>query len=74
LLIKDAVLQFAYVCSRAGFYADALMVAGLALELAPGFEFTHFTIANIYASIVSIVSDPTVIISPTPYHSFGVHF
>jgi hypothetical protein len=37
------------------------MVANLALELAPKFEVTHFTIANIHTSIVSILPEPLVI-------------
>lgn len=36
------------------------MVANLALELVPEFEVTHFTIANIHTSIVSISPDAIV--------------
>ncbi|XP_067009164.1 tetratricopeptide repeat protein 17 [Anabrus simplex] len=45
------LLSLANVLHRAGFYNDALVVANMALELAPKFEIAHFTLANIHASM-----------------------
>ncbi|XP_069702487.1 tetratricopeptide repeat protein 17 isoform X1 [Periplaneta americana] len=45
------LVSLATMLHRAGFYSDALTVANLALELAPKFEVTHFTVANIHASV-----------------------
>jgi hypothetical protein len=41
-----------YIC-RAGLLDDAAMVAKMAIEAAPKFVVTHFTLANILASKVS---------------------
>ncbi|PSN33796.1 hypothetical protein C0J52_19498 [Blattella germanica] len=45
------LVSLATMLHRAGFYSDALSIAKLALEVAPKFEVTHFTVANIHASI-----------------------
>ncbi|GLH04932.1 Protein of unknown function [Gryllus bimaculatus] len=45
------LVSLASVLSRAGFNSDALVVANMALDLAPKFFVAHFTIANIHASM-----------------------
>ena len=53
--MKDIPLvSLANILHRAGLYNDALIATNMALEISPKFVVTHFTMANIYVSKVSI--------------------
>lgn len=48
-----ALVSLANIYHQSGYFHSALITAGAALRNSPRFVVVHFTLANIYASIVS---------------------
>lgn len=61
LLFQDVpLISLANIFHNAKLWNDAIIVATMAVEIAPHFVVNHFTLANVYVAMVSVLS-PTYI-------------
>lgn len=57
LLLQDVpLISLANIFHNARLWNDAIIVATMAVEIAPHFVVNHFTLANVYVAMVSVLS------------------
>lgn len=57
LLLQDVpLISLANIFHNAKLWNDAIIVATMAVEIAPHFVVNHFTLANVYVAMVSVLS------------------
>lgn len=56
LLLQDVpLISLANIFHNARLWNDAIIVATMAVEIAPHFVVNHFTLANVYVAMVSVL-------------------
>ena len=61
------LIALANILHRSGLYNDAIIAANSALEISPSLVVTHFTLANIYASMKDFEKAKQFYIVSMPY-------
>lgn len=57
LLLQDVpLISLANIFHNAKLWNDAIIVATMAVEIAPHFVVNHFTLANVYVAMVSVLA------------------
>lgn len=60
LFLQDVpLISLANILHNAKLWNDAVIVATMAVEIAPHFAVNHFTLGNVYVAMVRLGSEPT---------------